>query len=375
MILKDKKVAIIGGGPVGLTLARLLQQQEVNVTVYERDPHAEARIWGGTLDLHKSSGQEAMKVAGLLERYYARARPMGRVITDEKGKVLHVHESSSESRFDNPEINRNDLRQMLLNSLKDQTVLWDRKCTGLEEVSGQWRLYFENQPSEIADVVIGANGGMSGVRGLVTDSQVEETGTIIIQGEVFNAEQQCPEFFQLCGGNILMSSHNGNVLVANPSNNQALTYGIIFKKPDKWLTEGGLDFRDTGSIRKFLASRFSDWAGCYQQLFQVTSSFWGLPTRKLSLERTWKSDRPLPITLVGDAAHLMPPFAGQGVNTGMLDALVLSRNLGQGSFESIDAAISDYERQMFAYASQAQLESAQNEIIMRDPGFSFQRFN
>ena len=52
MLLQDKTVAILGAGPVGLTMARLLQQQGVAVTVYERDASAQARVWGGTLDLH-----------------------------------------------------------------------------------------------------------------------------------------------------------------------------------------------------------------------------------------------------------------------------------------------------------------------------------
>ena len=63
-LLSDKNVAIIGGGPVGLTMAKLLQQNGIDVSVYERDNDREARIFGGTLDLHKGSGQEAMKKGG-----------------------------------------------------------------------------------------------------------------------------------------------------------------------------------------------------------------------------------------------------------------------------------------------------------------------
>ncbi len=65
-LLKDKKVVIIGAGPVGLTMAKLLQQMDIHVAVYERDTDPEARVWGGTLDLQKGSGQDAMKKAGLL---------------------------------------------------------------------------------------------------------------------------------------------------------------------------------------------------------------------------------------------------------------------------------------------------------------------
>ena len=105
-LLKHKKVAIIGGGPVGLTMAKLLQQNDINVTVYERDKDRQARIFGGTLDLHKTSGQEAMKKAGLLDTYFAKAIPMGRNFGDEQGNIL----LSKPPMQDNPEINRNNLK-------------------------------------------------------------------------------------------------------------------------------------------------------------------------------------------------------------------------------------------------------------------------
>jgi 2-polyprenyl-6-methoxyphenol hydroxylase-like FAD-dependent oxidoreductase len=160
MLLQGKKVAIIGAGPVGLTLACLLQQQGVAVTVYERDRDAQARIWGGTLDLEQQTGQVVLQKAGLLAQYFAGAKPMGRVIADEQGTVFF----SKEPNADQPEINRNTLRNLLLASLPSATVVWDSKLTSLEAHQGKWGLGFENQADAVADVVIGANGGLSKVR-------------------------------------------------------------------------------------------------------------------------------------------------------------------------------------------------------------------
>lgn len=93
------------------------------------------------------------------------------------------------------------------------TVVWDRKLTGLEEenlpigqTGGKWLLHFENKPGATADFVIVANGGMSKARNFVTDIEVEVTGTFIIQGDIYQPEINCPEFFQLCNSNRLMAA-------------------------------------------------------------------------------------------------------------------------------------------------------------------------
>jgi 2-polyprenyl-6-methoxyphenol hydroxylase-like FAD-dependent oxidoreductase len=373
MLLKDKVVAIIGAGPVGLTMAKLLQQKGIAVTVYERDKNASTRISGGTLDLHKGSGQDAMKKAGLLAQYYAKSIPMGRTIANEKGKILFSKKPTAEDQYHNPEINRNDLRQLLLDSLTSDTVVWDRKFSGLEEQDGKWLLHFENNTNVIADVVIGANGGMSKVRKYVTDAAIEYTGTLILQGEVFEAEKRCAGFYQLCNDNILMVANQGSLLVANAKNGNVLSYNVIFKKPKEWGRDE-LNLQDTEQISAFLLNRFADWDERYKQLFRSTSSFVIWPTRKIPLEKPWKNNHLLPITLIGDAAHIMPPFAGQGVNTGLLDALVLSESLTNGKHNTIAAAFNNYEQSMFVYATAAQVETDKNEKEMHDPGFSFEKF-
>lgn len=368
-LLTNKKVAIIGAGPVGLTMAKLLQQNGIDVTVYERDTNPEARIWGGTLDLHKGTGLDAMEKAGLLKSYFGLAIPMGRIIVDEQGNVL----GSKNPAIDNPEINRNNLRKMLLASLTSDTVVWDKKFIALKEHAGKWYLQFENGIDETADFIIGANGGLTTARKYVTDTEIEDTGTLIIQGEVLQPETKCKEFYQLCNNNILMLASNGNTLVANPNNNGALTYAVTFRKPENCNIENELNFQNTKEIIDFLSKRFSHWQACYHQLFRSTSYFVGLPTRKMPLNKFGNNAQTLPITLIGDAAHIMPPFAGEGVNIGLLDTIILLENLTTGKFKTIQSAITDYEQKMFVYATDAQLQTSKNEIAIHNPDFTFEK--
>lgn len=373
MLNEDINVAIIGAGPVGLTMARLLQQGGAQVAVYERDTNARARIWGGTLDLHKDSGQAALDKAGLLEKYYSLSLPMGIKFADAKGAILATKGLTPENQSDNPEINRNALRMLLLDSLAPGTVRWDRKLSGLEVHNGKWQLFFENKTNTSSDLVIVANGGMSKVRRLVTSAKTKETGSFIVQGDIPNPEVNCAEFYQLCDAHRLMVAHDGNLLVANPLNNGSLTYGFIFKKPPYWNEGRAPDFNNNKDATDYLVSRIANWSDLYKQLIQSTTKFVGLPSRVLPLNQVWKADRPLPITLIGDAAHLMPPFAGMGVNIGLVDAMNLSEKLLGSEFRTIQAAIAAYETEMFNYAKAAAKESLENEIKMCDPGFDFRQ--
>ena len=130
-----KRIAIVGGGPGGLTLARLLQQSGAQVTVYERDQSRSARVQCSALDLHEDSGLAALEAAGLMEAFWANHRPdlNSLRLTDTDGTVLHEHVRRMSGPGRRPEIERGPLRDLLLNSLRSGTVQWDCKLERSEE--------------------------------------------------------------------------------------------------------------------------------------------------------------------------------------------------------------------------------------------------
>lgn len=87
----DTHIAIIGGGPAGLTSARILQGYGFSPIVYEIDTSIDSRDAGGTLDLHADSGQIALEDAGLEEAFHARARMEGQAKNDFLTRVSSSH--------------------------------------------------------------------------------------------------------------------------------------------------------------------------------------------------------------------------------------------------------------------------------------------
>lgn len=108
MLLENKHIAIVGGGPGGLTLARLLQLRNVAVKVYERDADETTRQQGATLDLHEESGLEALRTANLLDEFYANHRPdAGKLRISTKDAAIKMDDHTAKDFGDqHPEIDR-----------------------------------------------------------------------------------------------------------------------------------------------------------------------------------------------------------------------------------------------------------------------------
>lgn len=374
MKLNNKQVAIVGGGPGGLTLARLLQLKGANVKVYERDINKDARIQGSPLDLHEESGLAALRKADLLEEFKKNYMPGAdkTVIVNQLAEILFSdHESKPNENFSSehfrPEIDRGPLRNMLLESLQSNTVVWDSHFVSMEPQNSGWLLHFKNGLSFYADLVIGADGANSKIRPYMTDIRPFYSGITMIEGNVNNSKITVPNIDVLLNGGKIMAFGNGKCILGGQKSNDSMGFYASLKINEDWAANSSLDYSNKDQLLAWFRQEYSEWSDIWNELFKnAETPFIPRPIYCMPLDQTWE---PRPnITMLGDAAHVMPPFAGEGVNMAMLDALELSECLTSDKFDTILHAISNYETNMRKRASEAARESLKNGELMHSEG-------
>lgn len=364
MLIDNKSIAIVGGGPAGLTLARLLQLKGANVKVYERDFNKNARVQGSPLDMHEDSGLAAIRKAELLEEFKKAFRPGAdrTLIMNEKAEIFfNDHETKPEEDFGHenfrPEIDRGPLRNMLLESLDPETVVWDSHFLSMERKGEGWLLHFKNGNSVYADLVVASDGANSKIRPYLTDSKPIYSGIIMLEGNV--SKENAPQINALIKGGKIMAFGNSQNILMGQKGNGDLGFYASFKADEHWPATCGLDFSDTAQMLKWFKTEYPEWSPIWEELFEnAKTPFIPRLIYSMPLDQTWET---LPnLTLIGDAAHVMPPFAGEGANMAMLDALELSEYLTDENCKTLQEAISVYEHHMRKRAATATQESLEN---------------
>jgi 2-polyprenyl-6-methoxyphenol hydroxylase-like FAD-dependent oxidoreductase len=325
MNISTEGIAIIGSGPGGLTCARILQQVGLDVTIYERDPGPDARDQGGTLDMQRDTGQVALRRAGLLDPFMSRSRPEGQdmVILDQHGTV-HQRRIAAEGDRDAPEMDRADLRALLLDSIEPGTIRWGAALTEAVPLGrGRHRVTFSDGATVETDLLVGADGAWSRVRPLVSPHQPAYEGVVFVEISFRDVDRQHPEVAALVGrGGMFALGENRGIIAQRQARNRIRAY-VALRTGLDWAEQAGLKVTDPAAVRDHLLPVFDGWAPELRRLLEeCDDQFIVRPIYALPVPHLWNTRAG--VTLVGDSAHLMSPFSGLGANTAMLDGADLA---------------------------------------------------
>ena len=363
---RTRRIAIVGAGLGGLTLARLLQIQGIEATVYEREASRHARSQGGSLDLHADSGQRAIRASGLEEAFLKIARPESQAfrIMDKHGHLLADRPTDADAPSQ-PEVDRADLRDLLLDSVRPETIRWDHPLSHITPLAdGRHRLEFTNGQTDDADLVVGVDGGRSRVRPILSDADPVYTGVSFIDIRIADAARTQPEIARLVGPGRLFALDDGKGIFTALLGNGSLASYVGLQVPEDWLAVSGISFDDPEPARAAVLSHFSDWSPALTAIIrQADDPLALIQLTMLPVEHRWEHKPG--VTLIGDAAHLMSSFAGVGVNLAMLDALELADALGQTA--DIDDAVRRCEAAMFERSSRASAMAIANQTRAFSP--------
>jgi 2-polyprenyl-6-methoxyphenol hydroxylase-like FAD-dependent oxidoreductase len=360
--MQKQNIIVVGAGVGGLTLARVAQRHGCTVTVYEREAARAARAQGGVLDLHPESGQWALAAAGLEPELRALARAEGQDlrIVDPQGHV-HWNEVSPPDLMQRPEVDRPRLRDLLIDSLAPDTIQWGQGLDTIAPHGDGYRLHFAGGATVDAAVVIGADGARSRVRPLLTDARPSYTGVSFIEVGIPAPSTAVSE---TVGRGSLFALGDNKGMIAQRCGDGRIRIYVAFRIPDGGFDELGIAFADPAQARAAIAAQFAGWEPSLLDLIAASDdTILPRPIYAMPVGVHWPSQPA--VTILGDAAHLMSPFAGAGANLAMQDGAELAQLLAE---HEAAQAIATYESRMLPRAEAAARDSADGleECISHD---------
>nr|POE80836.1 monooxygenase asqm [Quercus suber] len=361
------KVAIIGAGPAGCTLARLLHNAnnpDISATIFEAESSINYRSQGGSLDLHDDTGLAALKAAGLFDEFQKHARYDGEALKISDKKLLcYIKQGGSKQGSwgtGRPEIDRAELRRILLESLPEGTVKWNHKLFRIDQADLTMS-FAAGQFARGFDLIVGADGAWSKVRPLLSDVKPFYSGIAGHTLSIPDAANTTPELYALINRGSLFSFSDHKSIMAQQMGDGSIVASTWSARPADWQQSSGYDMHDAVQFEQACRKEYADWDPrllAFTQQATNATSFAPRDLYMLPIGHSWGHQRGL--TLIGDAAHLMTPFAGEGVNLAMKDALVLSRHIlaaAAAAPAQLDAEVALFEQDMFRRATRTQQQT------------------
>ncbi len=355
-------VTIIGAGLGGLTLARVLHVHGIPATVYEAETAPTARAQGGLLDIHDYNGQLALKAAGLFEEFLGiihQGAEASRILDRDGNVLLDEPDDGTGGR---PEVPRGALRRILCDSLPADTIRWGHKASAVRPLgNGRHEVTFADGATVTTGLLVGADGAWSRIRPLLSDAQPVYVGTSLIETYLFDSDTRHPASARAVGDGSLAALAPGRGISAHREPDGVLHTYVMLDKPQEWTD--AIDFTDGRAATARVAAEFDGWA---PELLALITDGETAPVPRtintLPIEHRW--DRVPGVTLLGDAAHLMPP-SGEGANLAMYDGAELGNALAAHP-DDIEAALTAYEEALFPRSAAAAAEASRIHKLCLD---------
>jgi|TARA_B100001971_G_scaffold195676_1_gene202700 salicylate hydroxylase len=322
--MKDIQIAIIGAGIGGMTAAVTLAQKGFKVKVFEQAPELSEVGAGLTVTPNATKGLiylglgEAMNKIGMAHdlqgvRHYQTKEI---IVPLKRGK--HMLEKYGAYQF---QVHRADIHDILIESLEKHSpgcVSIDHQLVGIDQKSDRVKLIFNNQAEYECDFVIGADGTRSAVRkSILGNDEPEFSGYVAWRG-VVPTDGLDESDFDECGSCAFISP--GRVFARYLIRDAKEYNYVAFLATDEWAEEGW----SIPSKVETVLETFSDYNQQVKNIISATPPEgcykWGIFTRQPIAK--WSSER---VTLLGDAAHPLEPFMGQGATMAIEDGVVLGR--------------------------------------------------
>jgi 2-polyprenyl-6-methoxyphenol hydroxylase-like FAD-dependent oxidoreductase len=354
-------IAIVGAGLGGLTLARVLHVNGIDAALYDLEASPAARGQGGMLDIHEESGQAALRAAGLYDEFRALVHPGGEAMRIlDKDAVVRMKEED-EGGGDRPEVDRGRLRDLLLGSLPDGAVHWGAKVAGARPLGGgRHEVTLADGSTFTTDLLIGADGAWSRIRPLISDATPDYSGISFVEVDLLDADGRHPESAAVVGGGMFLALGAGKGFLAHREPDGSLHIYTALEVPEDWISSIDFTADRTDLAKAAVLEHFADWDKSLQAL--IADADGALTPRRihaLPIGHRW--DRVPGVTLLGDAAHLMSPFAGEGANLAMFDGAELAGAIAAHP-GATEAALAAYEEALFPRSENAAAESADNLV-------------
>jgi 2-polyprenyl-6-methoxyphenol hydroxylase-like FAD-dependent oxidoreductase len=252
-----------------------------------------------------------------------------------------------------PEVPRAALRRLLLASLPAETVCWGHKLVATAALGdGQHRLTFSDGKSVTTDLLIGADGAWSKIRPLLSDATPTYVGTAFVETYLMDSDIRHKASAEAVGGGGMMAMAPGKGIFAHREPQGVLHAYTALNRSEDWFS--GIDFADPATALARIAQEFDGWAPELRALIAASDT---PPVLRLlhSLPVGHRWQRLAGVTLLGDAAHLMPP-SGEGANLAMQDGAELGKAIAASPGDA-EAALLAYEQALFARSAPVAAES------------------